>query len=94
MVIETRAVGPFFKNGFLLACERTAEAVVIDPGDEVDDLLAIVAERRLSVRYVLLTHAHVDHVTGVAACRRAVPLARSSCTATTSSSTTVPCRWG
>ncbi len=75
MVIEVRAVGPFFKNGFLLACERTAEAVVIDPGDEVDALLALVAERRLSVRYVLLTHAHVDHVTGVAAFRRAVPSA-------------------
>jgi glyoxylase-like metal-dependent hydrolase (beta-lactamase superfamily II) len=71
MLIETRAVGPFFKNAYLLACERTAESVVIDPGDEVDELVALVAGWRLAVRYILLTHAHVDHVTGVAAARRA-----------------------
>lgn len=71
MLIETRAVGPFLKNGYLLACERTAEAVAIDPGDEVDELIALAASRRLRVGHILLTHAHVDHVTGVAAARRA-----------------------
>lgn len=74
MFIETRAVGPFFKNAFLLACERTSEAVVIDPGDEVDEVIALVAQRRLAVTHILLTHAHVDHVTGVAAARRAWPV--------------------
>lgn len=74
MIIETRAVGPFFKNAFLLACERTSEAVVIDPGDEVDDVIDLVRRRQLAVRYILLTHAHVDHVTGVAAARRAWPV--------------------
>jgi hypothetical protein len=38
MILETRAVGPFMKNGFVLGCERTREGVVIDPGDEVDEL--------------------------------------------------------
>lgn len=75
MLIETRAVGPFFKNGFLLACERTADAVVIDPGDEVQAFVDLAAGRGLAVRYVLLTHAHVDHVTGVARARRAWPQA-------------------
>jgi glyoxylase-like metal-dependent hydrolase (beta-lactamase superfamily II) len=72
MIIESRAAGPFFKNGFLVACERTREAVLIDPGDEVDDLLSLVEGRRLIVRHILLTHAHVDHVTGVPAAKRAL----------------------
>ncbi len=66
MLLETRAVGPFFKNGFVLGCEQTGEAVVIDPGDEVEQLLAIVAGRGLAVKHILLTHAHVDHLSGVA----------------------------
>ena len=72
MIIETRAVPPFQKNGYVVACERTREAVVIDPGDEVDQLLQIVAAQSLDVRSILLTHAHVDHVTGVPRARRAL----------------------
>jgi len=66
MLLETRAVAPFFKNGFLLGCETTREAVVIDPGDEVQDLIDLIDLGRLTVRYILLTHAHMDHVSGVA----------------------------
>ncbi len=65
MIVETQAVGPFFKNGFVVGCETTREAVLIDPGDEVQALLGFVRREGLHVRYVLLTHAHVDHVTGV-----------------------------
>ncbi len=65
MLIKSRAVAPFFKNGFVVADADTRDAVIIDPGDEVDELLAIVARQHLSVRYILLTHAHVDHITGV-----------------------------
>ena len=46
MIIETRAVAPFFKNGFVLGCEETREAVLIDPGDEIDELLAVAATPR------------------------------------------------
>jgi glyoxylase-like metal-dependent hydrolase (beta-lactamase superfamily II) len=60
------------KNGFVVACEQTREAVLIDPGDEVEDLLAIVQARHLAVVHILLTHAHVDHVTGVARAKRAL----------------------
>src|SRR4026209_786881 len=72
MILETRAVGPFFKNGFVIGCEDTREGIVVDPGDEVEELLAAVAEHRLAIRYILLTHAHIDHVTGVAAAKRAL----------------------
>jgi len=70
MTIEIRAVAPFYKNGFVLSCQETREAVLIDPGDEVDELLAFSHRQALSIRHILLTHAHVDHITGVAAAKR------------------------
>ena len=72
IVVETRAVGPFFKNGFVVACTDTREAVLIDPGDEVVELLAFADREALSIRYILLTHAHVDHITGVAQAKQAL----------------------
>jgi glyoxylase-like metal-dependent hydrolase (beta-lactamase superfamily II) len=71
MIFEVRAAPPFYKNGFIVGCERTREAVLIDPGDEVDQLLGAVQEDDVDVRCILLTHAHVDHITGVAAAREA-----------------------
>lgn len=72
MIVESQAVGPFFKNGFVVGCEDTRDAVLIDPGDEVASLLAFAERSRLVIRHILLTHAHVDHVTGVAAAKRAL----------------------
>ena len=72
MIVESQAVGPFFKNGFVVGCERTRDAVIIDPGDEVASLLAFAGRENLAIRHILLTHAHVDHVTGVAAAKRAL----------------------
>ena len=65
MILETRAAPPFHKNGYVAGCEKTREGVVIDPGDEVDALLEAVSAHRLNIRYILLTHAHLDHITGV-----------------------------
>ena len=65
MILEVRAVPPFYKNGFVVGCERTREAVVIDPGDEADELLGAVRDHGLDVTHILLTHAHIDHITGV-----------------------------
>ena len=47
MILESAAVGPFFKNGYVVGCERTRQAVFIDPGDEVDQLLAFIAAEEL-----------------------------------------------
>jgi len=71
MILEVRAVAPFYKNGFVLGCERTHEAVIVDPGDEVDELIGIVRDFDVDVRHILLTHAHLDHVTGVGAAKDA-----------------------
>ena len=72
MVIRTAAVAPFFKNGYVVMCEATREAVLIDPGDEVDELLATATADRAKIGAILLTHAHLDHVTGVAAAKAAL----------------------
>ncbi len=72
MLLFTAAAPPFMKNGFVLACERTREAVLIDPGDEVDELLAVITEHQLKVTAILLTHAHLDHVSGVGRAVRAL----------------------
>ncbi len=65
MILEVRAVAPFYKNGFVVGCERTNDAIVIDPGDEAGELVDAARHHRLTVKYILLTHAHVDHITGV-----------------------------
>jgi hydroxyacylglutathione hydrolase len=72
MILERRAVEPFFKNGFVIGCEETRMGVVIDPGDEVDELLDAVNRHSLSITAILLTHAHLDHVPGVAKASRAL----------------------
>jgi len=59
------------KNGYLVAADGGPEAVLIDPGDEVGDLVATAARERLAVEAILLTHAHLDHITGVRAARQA-----------------------
>ena len=72
MIFETRAVPPFMKNGFVLGCEATREGVVIDPGDDVELLLEAVKKHGLKPVAIVLTHAHLDHVTGVARAKQAL----------------------
>ena len=64
MLIESCAVPPFEKNGYVVACPATGEAIVIDPGDEVEQLIAIVRRTGVRVRYIMLTHSHLDHISG------------------------------
>ena len=68
----TAAAPPFFKNGYLVWCDETREAIIIDPGDEADELLRGAGTQRLSVKAILLTHAHLDHVTGVGPAKAAL----------------------
>ena len=70
MRVEVQAVGPFFKNGFVVACDQTRDGVLIDPGAEVASLLAFADRERITLRYILLTHAHIDHITGVGVARQ------------------------
>lgn len=72
MRIFSAAAPPFMKNGLVVACQTSGEGVLVDPGDEVDQLLAIVARERIAVRVILLTHAHLDHITGVGEAKAAL----------------------
>jgi hydroxyacylglutathione hydrolase len=71
MLLSTHTAPPFQKNAYLVGCETTRDAVVIDPGDEVEQLVEAVRAGALRVRYVLLTHAHLDHITGVTRAKEA-----------------------
>jgi hydroxyacylglutathione hydrolase len=64
MLIESSAVPPFEKNGYVIACPETGDAIVLDPGDEVEQSIAIVRRLGVTVRYILLTHSHLDHISG------------------------------
>ena len=72
MVLEHAAVEPFFKNGFVIGCEDTKEGALIDPGDDVELLLAAAKRHDLRITNILLTHAHLDHITGVERAKQAL----------------------
>jgi glyoxylase-like metal-dependent hydrolase (beta-lactamase superfamily II) len=72
MRIFSAAAPPFMKNGFVIACGGTNDAVMIDPGDEVGSLLEVVRAEGLRVSAILLTHAHLDHISGVGRAKAAL----------------------
>jgi glyoxylase-like metal-dependent hydrolase (beta-lactamase superfamily II) len=70
MILESFPVGPLQANCTILGDEVSGEAIVIDPGDEADRIAHRLNELGLKVNEILLTHAHIDHVSG------ALPLKR------------------
>jgi len=64
MQIETLAVGPLQVNCFIVACEKTRETLVVDPGDEAERILQRLQENDLQLKIVVNTHGHFDHIGG------------------------------
>jgi len=62
LIIKNLEVGPIMANCYILGCEETKEAVVIDPGDDADQILMTLAKSGLKVKYIINTHGHFDHV--------------------------------
>jgi len=62
LIIKKLEVGPIMANCFILGCESTKEAVVIDPGDDADRILMELAKAELRVKVLINTHGHFDHV--------------------------------
>ncbi len=70
MIRETFAVGPLQCNCTILGNETTYEAIVVDPGDEIGAILARLKALRLSLKQIIVTHAHIDHVGGALKLKR------------------------
>lgn len=64
-------VGPIQTNCYLVADEVSKSAALIDPGGDAPRLLTMLAERQWRLNYILLTHAHFDHIGGVAEVKQA-----------------------
>lgn len=66
MIHEILAVGALQCNCSIFGDEKSREAIVIDPGDNIDQILAILARHSLKVKAIVITHAHIDHIGGAA----------------------------
>jgi len=66
MIHEILTVGPLQCNCSILGDEVSHEAIVVDPGDEVQRILAVLAQHNLTLKQILVTHAHIDHIAGAA----------------------------
>jgi glyoxylase-like metal-dependent hydrolase (beta-lactamase superfamily II) len=64
MILESMEVGPIMANCYILGCEETKEAAVIDPGGDPDRILAALKRLGLTVKLIINTHGHFDHVGG------------------------------
>ncbi len=65
MIIKNVVVGPLEVNCFILVCEDTKEAAIVDPGGDEDEIIKAVETDALNPRFIINTHAHFDHVGAV-----------------------------
>jgi hydroxyacylglutathione hydrolase len=74
--IHSRTVGPFQENSYLVVDEASGRSVFVDPGDEPETLLSMLADSGSTLDAIWVTHGHLDHVGGIAGVRRkfAVPI--------------------
>ena len=71
MIHEILPVGPLQCNCSIIGDETSREAMVIDPGDDIADILAVIQKHNLNVKQIVITHAHIDHVGGAMKLRAA-----------------------
>ncbi|MDX2471411.1 MAG: MBL fold metallo-hydrolase [SAR324 cluster bacterium] len=68
--IEALVVSPLQQNCYLLSCDQTQECIVVDAGDVGEKIWDYVQSKGLKIKWLVNTHAHVDHVSGVAALKK------------------------
>jgi hydroxyacylglutathione hydrolase len=64
MIHEILPVGPLQCNCSILGDEISREAIVVDPGDDIPRILALLSKHHLTVKQIVITHAHIDHIAG------------------------------
>jgi len=64
MIHEVIPVGPLQCNCSILGDETSREAIVVDPGDDIARIMALLARHNLTVKQIVITHAHIDHIAG------------------------------
>ncbi|HEX8141656.1 MAG TPA: MBL fold metallo-hydrolase [Pyrinomonadaceae bacterium] len=75
MIIEELTVTAFQQHTRVVGCERTRRAICLDPGDEAEAIVSALERHGLELQAIALTHAHMDHVGGVAALKKLRPRA-------------------
>ena len=65
MILKRLQVGPIGTKCYIIGDEETKMGAIIDPGDEAERILRVVHELGLNIQFILLTHGHYDHTTGV-----------------------------
>ena len=75
MIVKEKVVSIFQQNARIVACSQTKRAICIDPGDEGAYFAHLVDELGLELQAIALTHAHLDHIGGVASLKRLKPAA-------------------
>jgi hydroxyacylglutathione hydrolase len=71
MIHEILPLGPLQCNCSVIGDESAREGLVIDPGDDIADVLAIIRKHNLQIKQIVITHAHIDHVGGAMKLRTA-----------------------
>ncbi|HET6170243.1 MAG TPA: MBL fold metallo-hydrolase [Terracidiphilus sp.] len=64
MIHEILAVGPLQCNCSILGDETSREAIVVDPGGDIARIAAVLEKHQLTVKQIIVTHAHIDHIAG------------------------------
>lgn len=76
MKIMYMVLGPFMTNTYILYDEETMEGLVVDPSFSPERYIQVLQEKKIQLRSIFLTHAHVDHMAGMNALREAFPEAK------------------
>jgi hydroxyacylglutathione hydrolase len=71
MIHEILPVGPLQCNCSVIGDDTSREAIVIDPGDDIEQVVALIKKHNLQVKQIVITHAHIDHVGGAMKLRAA-----------------------
>ncbi len=71
MILATFPVGPLECNCTVLGDEASGEAMVVDPGDNIPQILALLQKHKLQLKQIVVTHGHIDHVGGALRLKKA-----------------------